>query len=210
MAGTPGIAARVFSALASARINVVAIAQVFRAQHLLRGQNGGCGGSGAVRARGISALEDRWRTRAPVLRTDVVLLDSARRTRACRSDCRIERPPTEVRVVGLLDRSGYIFDPKGLSRRRLHDLAHKKDAGSPAFARRRQADAAEALTTMASHAASRPIIVDVTSEETGDLPCRARSWFQRRAGKQETARAVLGEVCVPRRADGKRRPAGEI
>ena len=78
------------------------------------------------------------------------------------------QPP--VRVVGLLDRSGYIFEPRGISRRRLLDLAHKKDGGALISSLGgRKANAAEALTTMAAHAVSRPIIVDVTSEETGDL-----------------------------------------
>ena len=78
------------------------------------------------------------------------------------------QPP--VRVVGLLDRSGYIFEPRGISRRRLLELAHKKDGGALISSLGgRKANAAEALTTMAAHAVSRPIIVDVTSEETGDL-----------------------------------------
>jgi aspartokinase/homoserine dehydrogenase 1 len=38
------------------------------------------------------------------------------------------QPP--VRVVGLLDRSGYIFEPRGSHGRRLLDLAHKKDGGA--------------------------------------------------------------------------------
>jgi aspartokinase/homoserine dehydrogenase 1 len=75
-----------------------------------------------------------------------------------------------VRVVGLLDRSGYIFEPRGISRRRLLDLAQKKDGGALISSLGgRKASAAEALTTMAGHAVSRPIIVDVTSEQTGDL-----------------------------------------
>jgi aspartokinase/homoserine dehydrogenase 1 len=77
---------------------------------------------------------------------------------------------TNVRVVGLLDRSGYVFEPKGLSRRRLLHLTHRKDAGALlASLGGRRASAADALTFMASHAVSRPVIVDVTSEETGDL-----------------------------------------
>jgi aspartokinase/homoserine dehydrogenase 1 len=70
----------------------------------------------------------------------------------------------------LLDRSGYVFDPRGLSRRRLHELARDKDAGALlASLGGRAATAAEALTAMAAHAVSRPVIVDVTCEDTGDL-----------------------------------------
>ena len=91
-------------------------------------------GSGAVRARGISALEDRWRTRRRCSGPTSCLDSAASDALADQIAASNGRQPI-VRVVGLLDRSGYIFDPKGL-RRRLHDLAHKKDAGSPLFARR--------------------------------------------------------------------------
>ena len=76
----------------------------------------------------------------------------------------------QVRVVGLLDRSGYIFEPRGISRRRLTELAREKDGGELLAALGgRPAPAAEALAVMAGHAVSRPVVVDVTSEETGDL-----------------------------------------
>ena len=79
-----------------------------------------------------------------------------------------------VRVVGLLDRSGYVFDPRGISRRRLGELARQKDAGKLLSSLGgRAASASDALTFMAGHAVSRPIVVDVTSENTSDLLCAA-------------------------------------
>ncbi|HJW70663.1 MAG TPA: homoserine dehydrogenase, partial [Candidatus Binatia bacterium] len=75
-----------------------------------------------------------------------------------------------VRVVGLLDRSGYVFEQRGISRRRLLQLTREKDGG--AFLSElggKPASAADALTFMAGHAVSRPILVDVTSDETDDL-----------------------------------------
>ena len=50
---------------------------------------------------------------------------------AARSRIRSRRPDRgpAVRVVGLLDRSGYLFEPRGISRRRLLELAREKDAG---------------------------------------------------------------------------------
>jgi aspartokinase/homoserine dehydrogenase 1 len=72
--------------------------------------------------------------------------------------------------VGLLDRSGYVFDPRGLSRARLARLAEGKDRGallSGLGGTRAEADAA--LTHIADHAVSRPVLVDVTAEDTGDL-----------------------------------------
>jgi aspartokinase/homoserine dehydrogenase 1 len=73
-----------------------------------------------------------------------------------------------------MDRSGYIFEPRGLSRRRLTTLTREKYEGALiASLGGRRASAEEALATIASHAVSRPVIVDVTSGETEDLLLRA-------------------------------------
>jgi aspartokinase/homoserine dehydrogenase 1 len=75
-----------------------------------------------------------------------------------------------VRLVGLLDRSGYVFDAKGLSRSRLRVLSKAKHQGGLLSALGgRKATASEALTVMAEHAVSRPVIVDVTSDDTVGL-----------------------------------------
>jgi bifunctional aspartokinase / homoserine dehydrogenase 1 len=75
-----------------------------------------------------------------------------------------------VRVVGLLDRSGYVFDPKGLGAARLARLAQGKDRGLLLTALGgKAATAAQALSFIASHAVSRPVLVDVTADETNDL-----------------------------------------
>jgi aspartokinase/homoserine dehydrogenase 1 len=72
--------------------------------------------------------------------------------------------------VAALDRSGYVFDPRGVSRARLQRLAEGKDAGMVLSALGgRPAPAPEALRWIAAHAVSRPVLVDVTAEETGDL-----------------------------------------
>ena len=69
-----------------------------------------------------------------------------------------------------MDRSGYIFEPRGVSKRRLVSLARQKDQGSLISALGgRRASSEEALTTIASHAVSRPVVVDVTSDETAGL-----------------------------------------
>ena len=172
MAGTPGIAARVFSALATARINVVAIAQGSSERNISFAVNAGDAAEAARCVHAAFQLSKIGGGRAlPVERTDVVLLGFGRVGRALADQ--IAAPPNgqpSVRVVGLLDRSGYIFEPKGISRRRLLELAKRKDAGALLSSLGGQSsDAAGALTTMASHAVSRPILVDVTSEETGDL-----------------------------------------
>jgi aspartokinase/homoserine dehydrogenase 1 len=172
MAGTPGIAARVFSALAAAKINVVAIAQGSSERNISFAVNGDDAADAARCVHAAFQLSKIGGGRAAATTwTDVVLLGFGRVGRELADQIAApadNQPP--VRVVGLLDRSGYIFEPRGISRRRLLDLAQQKDGGALiASLGGRKANAADALTTMAAHAVSRPIIVDVTSESTGDL-----------------------------------------
>ena len=111
-----------------------------------------------------------------VTHTDVVLLGFGRVGRELtdqiarlRSASARQAVP-EIRIVALLDRSGYVFNPKGLSRARLMQLASEKDKGALLSQLGGQkASAIEALSTVASHAVSDPIVVDVTSEETGSI-----------------------------------------
>ena len=127
------------------------------------------GGGRATRAHGISAVEDRRRP-AAVGAADRRRVPRLRpgRARARRPDRRAANGQPAVRVVGLLDRSGYVFEPRGISRRRLLELTREKDAGALLSALGgKPASAADALTFMAGHAVSRPVLVDVTSDETG-------------------------------------------
>lgn len=172
MARTPGVAARIFGALARAGVNVVAIAQgsselnisvvvegteaddaqraIHDAFHL--GKLGG----GRVAAR---------------RRSDVVLLglgrigrELVRQIAALGHDRR-----SDVRVVGIIDRSGYVFDPRGLSARRLDALALRKERGEPIASApgARRASAAEAVQAISDYALARPILVDVSASDTG-------------------------------------------
>ena len=169
MAGTPGIAARLFSAVAAAGANVIAIAQ----------------GSSERNISFVVADRDAPRAARAVhqafqlakigggaphagARTDVVLLGFGRVGRALADQ--IAATGGAARVVAALDRSGFVFDPRGLSRRRLLRLAAAKDGGALlAGLGGRRAGAATALAEIASHAVSRPVLVDVTAEETSDL-----------------------------------------
>lgn len=171
MAGHPGIAARVFSSLASAGISVVAIAQG-SSERNISFVVAETDAADAVRrvhtAFQLSKIGGGRPLETP--HTDVVLLGFGRVGRELADQIANPNGGPVVRVVGLLDRSGYVFDPRGLSRRRLLDLARQKDGGALLAALGgHKAGAAEALTFMASHAVSQPILVDVTSEETGDL-----------------------------------------
>jgi bifunctional aspartokinase / homoserine dehydrogenase 1 len=170
MAGTPGVARRVFSALAERGINVIAIAQ----------------GSSELN---ISAVVDETQAQealqvvhtafqlgkvgggsvAPKDRLDVFLLGFGRIGRSF-AELVGELPGTgpKVRIVGVADRSGVVFDPAGLSAHRLITIAREKakghslrhlDGGAPW-------DAEFAVKAVVRHALSHPVLVDVTADET--------------------------------------------
>jgi bifunctional aspartokinase / homoserine dehydrogenase 1 len=172
MAGAPGIAARVFSALSAGGINVIAIAQGSSERNISFVVTADQASEAARRVHAAFQLSKIGGGRAPSApRMDVVLLGFGRVGRALADQiASASNGQPKVRVVGLLDRSGYIFEPRGLSRRRLTDLAREKDAGELlASLGGRPAPSGDALSIVASHAVSQPVVVDVTSEETGDL-----------------------------------------
>jgi aspartokinase/homoserine dehydrogenase 1 len=171
MVGAPGIAARVFSALALAGISVVAIAQGSSERNISFVVSDADATDAVRRIHAAFQLAKIGGGR-PLSKpqTDVVLLGFGRVGRELADQIAAPNGAPSVRVVGLLDRSGYVFEPRGLSRRRLLDLARQKDGGAllttlGGYA----ASAADALTVMASHAVSDPVLVDVTSENTADL-----------------------------------------
>lgn len=171
MVGTPGIASRVFTALTTAGISVVAIAQG-SSERNISFVVAETDAAEAVRRIHATFQLSKIGGGRPLTRphTDVVLLGFGRVGRELADQIAAANGDREVRVVGLLDRSGYVFDPRGISRRRLIDLARKKDGGALLTTLGGQpAGADAALTVMASHAVSDPVLVDVTSEETGDL-----------------------------------------
>jgi aspartokinase/homoserine dehydrogenase 1 len=171
MHGTPGVAARVFTALSAASINVIAIAQ----------------GSSELN---ISVVVDERQSAAaqraihdafllsklgggsvsPRDRLDVFILGFGQIGRGFGELVGElpERGP-RVRVVGVSDRSGYVFDPDGLSARRLGSIAREKRNGHSL--RRleggRPGTAVEAVQAVSAHALSHPVLVDVTADETG-------------------------------------------
>jgi aspartokinase/homoserine dehydrogenase 1 len=171
MAGTPGIAARVFTAMAEGSVNVIAIAQGSSERNISYVVRAEQAPEAARRVHATFQLSKIGGGRAEEMpHTDVVLLGFGRVGRALVDPLAVSGNGRALRAVGLLDRSGYVFDPRGLSRRRLLRLAEGKDQGR--LLRELggvAADAHTALAHIASHAVSRPILVDVTAEETGDL-----------------------------------------
>jgi aspartokinase/homoserine dehydrogenase 1 len=169
MAGTPGVAARVFSALASGRINVIAIAQGSSELNISFVVEEAQAAEAARRVHAAFQLAKIGGGRPPERRTDVVLLGFGRVGRAL-ATMAAGAGEGRIRIVAALDRSGYVFDPRGVARARLQRLAEGKDEGALlADLGGRRARAPEALRWIAAHAVSRPVLVDVTAEETGDL-----------------------------------------
>ncbi len=170
MAGTPGISARVFDALAAGGINVVAIAQGSSERNISFVVSEQDAPEAARRVHAAFQLSKIGGGR-PVSKphTDVVLLGYGRVGRAL-SEQIVSGSNDDVRVIGLLDRSGYLFDAKGLSRSRLKELAKAKDKGALLSSLGgKKASATDALTVISEHAVSRPVIVDVTSDETAEV-----------------------------------------
>ncbi|HET7292347.1 MAG TPA: aspartate kinase [Vicinamibacteria bacterium] len=170
MAGTPGIAARLFTALAEGGVNVVAVAQGSSERNISFVVDSKDVGEAQRRVHAafqLSKVGGGRRPEAP--RRDVVLLGFGRVGRELADQIAAVRGDG-LRIVGLLDRSGFVFSPRGIPRSRQARLAAGKDAGRLlAELGARRADARVALGEIAGHAVSRPVLVDVTAEETGDL-----------------------------------------
>jgi aspartokinase/homoserine dehydrogenase 1 len=173
MVHTPGIAARIFNAVAGAEANVVAIAQgsseriisfvvdggqvpaALRAVHSAFHLHKVGGGKVGRRAQG----------------TDIILLGFGRVGRelvnqvtALARDGR-----AQVRIVGLIDKAGWVFDARGLSQRRLSALMlHKQKGGALGDVRGGEwGTAREAVDAMGAHSLMRPVLIDVASGDTG-------------------------------------------
>src|SRR5207249_1171925 len=102
-------------------------------------------------------------------RSDVVLLGFGQIGRALAPMiAKVKREALTLRIVGLIDSSGLVFDADGFSPRRLAALGAAKAKGAPLAkaAGGRRASAAEAIAFVARHALTNPILVDVTADDT--------------------------------------------
>jgi bifunctional aspartokinase / homoserine dehydrogenase 1 len=177
MAATPGIAARVFSALADAGINVVAIAQGSSELNLsvvVDGRHGAAAQRAVHAAFQLNKIDGgavgpRWSMVDP-RRTDIVLLGLGQIGRPLSAMISTsKRDGVALRVVGVIDRSGYVFDAGGLSARRLATLSAAKKRGTPLATVGQDGTAAEAIAFMAKHALANPVLVDVTADDTAEV-----------------------------------------
>jgi aspartokinase/homoserine dehydrogenase 1 len=170
MHGTPGVAAGVFGALAAGGLNVVAIAQgsselnisvVIAAADAGEAQRRIHAGFQLSRIAGGSVIRPE--------RMEVVLLGFGQIGRALSSLlARVDRPALSLRVAAVIDRSGFIFDPDGISPRRLASLASEKRKGRRLadLPRGQAASAEEAVSHIAGYALTRPVLVDLTADDT--------------------------------------------
>ena len=169
----PGTATRAFEALSTGGINVVALAQGSSELNL----------SVVVDSKnGVTALR-RIHTAFQLDRigggghtagahADVVLLGyGAIGQRVAALVARNGRKSGAPRMVGIIDRSGYLFDANGLSAARLAAATKAKRAGRGiATLEGAHASAtAESLAHVARHALSHPVCVDVTADATMPL-----------------------------------------
>jgi aspartokinase/homoserine dehydrogenase 1 len=170
MAGTPGIAAGVFSALGAGGINVVAIAQgsselnisiVVSAKDAAEAQRRIHAAFQLSRIAGGAVIRPE--------RMEVVLLGFGQIGRTLATLIgQVRRPALSLKVAAVIDRSGFVFDPQGLSTRRLATLAAEKRKRLPLAeaSKGRAATAEEAIAHIASYALTRPVLVDVTADDT--------------------------------------------
>jgi aspartokinase/homoserine dehydrogenase 1 len=170
MHGTPGVAAGVFAALAAGDLNVVAIAQgsselnisvVVAAADAAEAQRRIHAAFRLSRIAGGSVFRPE--------RMEIVLLGFGQIGQALSSLLRsVRRPALSLRVAAVIDRSGFVFDPEGISTNQLGKLASEKRSGRRLadLPRGHAANAMEAVSHIASYALTRPVLVDLTADDT--------------------------------------------
>ena len=194
MAGQPGIAARVFGAMAGAGINIVAIAQgsselnisfvvseaqTADAQRAIHDtfQLSKIGGGSVRQTDHVDVVLLGF---GQIGRTLATLIAKSGRTAKSSKGSTAGAPGTKarkagqgadvsrLRVVGAVDRSGFVFNAEGLSPAQVTALSLLKQQGR-SFAQApkgHKGSTADAVHYFAKHALSRPILVDVTANDT--------------------------------------------
>ncbi len=168
--GDARVAARVLHALADAGIDVVAADMASGRDSVTLVVDG----TSVVEAqRAVHAafrLQQVGGGRAvPPVHRDVVLLglggvgrELVRQLLACEAG-----QDGRLRICGLVDSSGFLFEAGGIARRRLERVLAAKEGGQPLLAQPggRQGNVSDALRVAAEHALSHPTLVDATVAE---------------------------------------------
>ena len=174
MAGARGVAARVFGALAHAGINIIAIAQGSSELNIsfVIEESDAAEAQRAVHEAFQLAKIGGGAVNPPE-RVAVVLLGFGQVGRTlARLLPRASRPGIRLEVAAVIDRSGFVFDPAGLSPREVKRLADEKAKGrrlgdQPNGTASTSSDAA--LAFISTHALPRPVVVDVTADDTAAI-----------------------------------------
>jgi aspartokinase/homoserine dehydrogenase 1 len=180
MRGRPGIAARTFSALSGKRVNVIAIAQGSSELNITVAV------SDAEAKDALVALHNEFQldkvrpladtsgreSKLTLLGFGQIGRELSRQLIAQEKHLRAELG-VDVKVTAIADRSGIKIQEKGFGRTALNRLADQKASGgrlfdgrSPLTLKQLQTLMREELWLLPSH---RPILVDLTSEETAPL-----------------------------------------
>ena len=173
MAGHLGIASRVFSALAEAGINIVAIAQgssELNISFVVAGKDVASAQRAVHAAFQLAKIGGGSATRAA--HRDVVLLGFGQIGRALAGIMTKRKNGTpKLRLAAAIDTSGFVFEPGGLTARTVGELAEAKQSGRSLADTRaaRRGAPAESLSFLAQHALANPILVDVTADDTTAL-----------------------------------------
>ena len=173
MHGTPGVAAVAFTALAAAGISIVAIAQGSSELNISMVV---AGEQAPEAQRRIHAAFQLSRIAGGAViqpaRMELVLLGFGQIGRALAALLgRVKRPTVSLHVAAVIDRSGFIFDSKGISPRRLRAMAKEKQKGRrlAELSDGHAASTREAIDHIAGHALTRPVLVDLTADDTAAI-----------------------------------------
>ena len=172
MARTPGIAARIFGAVAHAGVSVIAIAQGSSERNIsfVVDETEAAAAARAVHSAFRLDKVGGGRASRRAEATDIILLGLGRVAQefVTQFAALAPRQAKAMRIVGIIDRSGYVFHPRGMTSRQLSALVVRKQRGgaledAPGG---RAASALSAVNFMASHALTRAVLVDVASGDT--------------------------------------------
>jgi aspartokinase/homoserine dehydrogenase 1 len=178
MARTPGVAARVLGCIADAQVNVIAIAQGSSERNISFIVNKESVPK-TVRAIHTTFSLDKVGGGRTARRqgADVILLGCGRIGQELLKH--IAELPTNdraaLRIIGVLDRSGFMLEKRGFSLRALSDIsAHKQRGGSLKTLPHAHSGApTAAIEHIASHALTRPVLIDLSSGDTRETLLRA-------------------------------------